>query len=89
MDFAKSAGAREQADRPSARWRRIGTGQKIWLLPDGVQLVFSLRIVPNCNLPNTFWEFVDEPLVNTYFKTIQISKSLSVNAASPLPASAK
>ena len=48
-----------------------GMGQKIWLCRMASGSCFSLRTVPSCNPAEHLWEFVDEPLVNTYFETIE------------------
>ena len=45
-------------------------GQKTWLYQMASGSCFSLRIVP-LQPAEHLWEFVDEPLVNTYFETIQ------------------
>ena len=39
-------------------------------VPDGVRLVFQPSHSPELQPAEHLWEFVDEPLVNTYFETI-------------------
>ena len=40
-------------------------------VPDGVRLVFQPSHSPELQPAEHLWAFVDEPLVNTYFETIQ------------------
>ena len=40
-------------------------------MPDGIRLVFQPSHSPELQPAEHLWEFVDEPLVNTYFKTIE------------------
>jgi len=39
-------------------------------IPDGIRLVFQPPHSPELQPAEHLWEFVDEPLVNIYFKTI-------------------
>ncbi len=70
-DFAKSAGAgrnkRIVLQLDGAGWH----GPENIALPDGIRLVFQPAHSPELQPAEHLWEFVDEPLVNTYFKTIQ------------------
>jgi hypothetical protein len=60
---------RKQAGYPSTRWRRMAWARKPgcagWR-PARVSASHSPELQPAEHL----WEFVDEPLVNTYFETI-------------------
>ncbi len=71
LDFAKSAGAgankRIVLQLDGAGWHGPGN----LAVPDGVRLVFQPSHSPELQPAEHLWEFVDEPLVNTYFKTIQ------------------
>ena len=70
-DFAKSAGAGEkkrivlQLDR--AGWHGPGN----LAVPDGIRLVFQPSHSPELQPAEHLWEFVDEPLVNTCFDSIE------------------
>ena len=70
-DFAKSAGAGEkkrivlQLDR--AGWHGPGN----LAVPDGIRLVFQPSYSPELQPAEHLWEFVDEPLVNTCFDSIE------------------
>src|SRR5271166_3930151 len=71
LDFAKSAGAgankRIVLQLDGAGWH----GPENLAVPDGVRLVFQPSHSPELQPAEHLWEFVDEPLVNTYFETIQ------------------
>lgn len=69
-DFAKSAGAgknkRLVLQLDGAGWH----GPENLTVPDGIRLVFQPAHSPELQPAEHLWEFVDEPLANTYFKTI-------------------
>jgi hypothetical protein len=71
LDFAKSAGAGEnkrivlQLDQ--AGWH----GPKNLAVPDGIHLVFQPSHSPELQPAEHLWAFVDEPLANTCFETIE------------------
>lgn len=69
-DFAKSIGAGENKriilQLDNAGWH----GPENLAVPDGVRLVFQPPHSPELQPAEHLWEFVDEPLVNTYFKTL-------------------
>jgi hypothetical protein len=46
-------------------------GPKNLSLPDGIRLVFQPSHSPELQPAEHLWEFVDEPLANTYFDTIE------------------
>ena len=77
LDFAKSAGAgankRIVLQLDGAGWH----GPENLAVPDGVRLVFQPSHSPGLQPAEHLWEFVDEPLVNTYFKTIQDLEKLA------------
>jgi len=70
-DFAKSAGASENKrivlQLDNAGWH----GPENLAVPDGIRLVFQPSNSPELQPSEHLWEFVDEPLVNTYFETIE------------------
>ena len=70
LDFAKSAGAgakkRIVLQLDGAGWH----GPENLAVPDGVRLVYQPSHSPELQPAEHLWEFVDEPLVNTYFETI-------------------
>jgi len=71
LDFAKSAGAgkskRIVLQLDCAGWH----GPENLIVPDGIRLVFQPSHSPELQPSEHLWEFVDEPLVNTYFETIE------------------
>jgi transposase len=71
VDFAKSAGAGENKrivlQLDNAGWH----GPENLAVPDGIRLVFQPSYSPEVQPAEHLWEFVDEPLVNTYFETIR------------------
>ena len=71
LDFAKSAAAgankRVILQLDGAGWH----GPENLAVPDGIRLVFQPSHSPELQPAEHLWEFVDEPLVNTYFETIQ------------------
>lgn len=70
-DFAKSAAAGENKrivlQLDGAGWH----GPENLTVPDGIRLVFQPAHSPELQPAEHLWEFVDEPLVNTYFETIE------------------
>ena len=70
-DFAKSAGAGEEKrivlQLDGAGWH----GPKNIDVPDGIRLVFQPAHSPELQPAEHLWTFVDEPVVNTYFKSIE------------------
>jgi transposase len=70
-DFAKSAGAgkdkRIVLQLDQAGWH----GPENLALPDGIRLVFQPAHSPELQPAEHLWQFVDEPLVNTHFETIE------------------
>lgn len=70
-DFAKSAGAGKQKrivlQLDNAGWH----GPENLEVPDGIRLVFQPAHSPELQPAEHLWTFVDEPLVNTYFETIE------------------
>jgi transposase len=70
-DFAKSAGAgknkRIVLQLDGAGWH----GPENLAVPDGIRLVFQPPHSPELQPAEHLWEFVDEPLANTYFETIE------------------
>ena len=71
VDFAKSAGAgpnkRIVLQLDNAGWH----GPQNLAAPDGIHLVFQPSHSPEVQPAGHLWEFVDEPLANTYFETIE------------------
>jgi transposase len=69
-DFAKSAGAgpkkRIVLQLGNAGWH----GPQNLVVPEGIRLVFQPPNSPELQPAEHLWAFVDEPLVNTYFETI-------------------
>jgi transposase len=69
-DFAKSVGAgpkkRIVLQLDNAGWH----GPENLRLPDGVRLVFQPSHSPELQPAERLWSFVDEPLANRYFETI-------------------
>jgi transposase len=70
-DFAKSVGAGQSKrivlQLDGAGWH----GPENLTVPDGIRLVFQPAHSPELQPAEHLWEFVDEPLVNTYFETIE------------------
>ncbi len=70
-DFAKSVGAgrkrRIVLQLDNAGWR----GPENLVVPDGIRLVFQPAHSPELQPAEHLWAFVDEPLVNGYFETIE------------------
>ncbi len=70
-DFAKSTGAggnkRIVLQLDGAGWH----GPENLTVPDGIRLVFQPAHSPELQPAEHLWEFVDEPLADTYFKTIE------------------
>ena len=70
-DFAKSIGVGEikravlQLD--NAGWH----GPENLVVPEGIRLVFQPSHSPELQPAEHLWAFVDEPLANTYFETIE------------------
>jgi len=71
LDFAKSAGAGQNKrivlQLDCAGWH----GPENLVVPDGIRLVFQPSYSPELQPSEHLWEFVDEPLVNTYFETVE------------------
>ena len=69
-DFAKSIGVgnkkRAVIQLDQAGWH----GPQNVSLPDGIRLVFQPSHSPELQPAEHLWQFVDEPLANTYFETI-------------------
>jgi hypothetical protein len=71
VDFAKSVGAGEkkrivlQIDR--AGWH----GPEKLAVPDGIRLVYQPAYCPELQPAEHLWQFVDEPLANKCFDTIE------------------
>ena len=69
-DFAKSAGAgrkkRIVLQLDNAGWH----GPENLVVPEGIRLVFQPAHSPELQPAEHLWAFVDEPLVNRYFETI-------------------
>ena len=69
-DFAKSIGVgntkRVVIQLDQAGWH----GPQNLTLPDGIRLVFQPSHSPELQPAEHLWQFVDEPLANTYFETI-------------------
>ena len=69
-DFAKSIGVgnkkRVVIQLDQAGWH----GPQNLSLPDGIRLVFQPSHSPELQPAEHLWQFVDEPLANTYFDTI-------------------
>jgi transposase len=70
-DFAKSAGAgpnkRIVLQLDNAGWH----GPENLTVPDGIRLVFQPAHSPELQPAEHLWPFLDEPLVNRYFHTIE------------------
>ncbi len=70
-NFAKSVGAgrkkRIVLQLDNAGWH----GPKNLAVPDGIRLVFQPAHSPELQPAEHLWAFVDEPLVNRYFETIE------------------
>ncbi len=70
-DFAKSVGAgpkkRIVLQLDNAGWH----GPENLTVPDGIRLVFQPAHSPELQPAEHLWAFVDEPLVNRYFETIE------------------
>ena len=70
-DFAKSAGAgpnkRIVLQLDNAGWH----GPENLTVPDGIRLVFQPAHSPELQPAEHLWPFLDEPLVNRYFETIE------------------
>jgi len=70
-DFAETAGAgaskRIVLQLDNAGWH----GPENLAVPDGLRLVFQPAHSPEAQPAEHLWEFVDEPLVNTYFESIE------------------
>ena len=78
LDFAKSAGAGENKrivlQLDNAGWH----GPENLAVPDGIRLVFQPSHSPGLQPSEHLWDFVDQPLVNTYFETIEnLDKAVS------------
>lgn len=71
VDFAKSAGAgsnkRVVLQLDHAGWH----GPENLAVPDGIRLVFQPAHSPELQPAEHLWEFVDEPLINTHFDSIE------------------
>ena len=69
-DFAQTVGAgaskRIVLQLDNAGWH----GPENLAIPDGVRLVFQPAHSPELQPAEHLWEFVDEPLVNTYFESL-------------------
>jgi len=69
-DFAETAGAgaakRIVLQLDNAGWH----GPESLAVPDGVRLVFQPAHSPELQPAEHLWQFVDEPLVNTYFESL-------------------
>ena len=69
-DFARSVGAgpnkRIVLQLDNAGWH----GPENLRIPEGVRLVHQPPYSPELQPAEHLWEFVDEPLVNTYFETL-------------------
>jgi transposase len=70
-DFAKSVGAgpdrRIVLQLDNAGWH----GPENLAVPDGIRLVFQPAHSPELQPAEHLWAFIDEPLVNRYFQTIE------------------
>ena len=70
-DFAKSTGAGKDkriiVQLDNAGWH---TPENL-AVPDGIRLVFQPAHSPELQPAEHLWSFVDEPLVNTYFETLE------------------
>ena len=71
VDFAKSVGAgakkRIVLQLDNAGWH----GPENLVVPDGIKLVFQPAHSPQLQPAEHLWAFVDEPLANRYFDTIE------------------
>jgi transposase len=77
-DFAKSVGAgpdkRIVLQLDNAGWH----GPENLTVPDGIRLVFQPSHSPELQPAEHLWKFVDEPLVNHHFETIEdLDKAVS------------
>lgn len=70
-DFAKSVGAgrkkRIVLQLDNAGWH----GPENLVVPDGIRLVLQPAHSPELQPAEHLWTFVDEPLINRYFETIE------------------
>jgi hypothetical protein len=70
-DFAKSIGVgdnkRAVLQLDNAGWH----GPENLVVPEGIRLVFQPSHSPELQPAEHLWAFVDEPLANTYFETIE------------------
>jgi len=70
VDFARTVGAgaakRIVLQLDNAGWH----GPENLTIPDGVRLVFQPAHSPELQPAEHLWEFVDEPLVNTFFESL-------------------
>ena len=70
-DFAKTVGAghdkRIVLQLDNAGWH----GPRNLVVPDGIRLVFQPAYSPELQPAEHLWAFVDEPLVNRHFETIE------------------
>ena len=70
-DFAETVGAgpakRVVLQLDNAGWH----GPENLAIPEGVRLVFQPAHSPELQPAEHLWEFVDEPLVNTYFESLE------------------
>ena len=70
-DFAKSIGVgtkkRAVVQLDNAGWH----GPENLAIPDGIRLVFQPPHSPELQPSEHLWSFVDEPLVNKYFETLE------------------
>ena len=78
LDFAKSAGTgpnkRIVLQLDCAGWH----SPENLAVPDGIRLVFQPSHSPELQPSGHLWQFVDEPMVNTYFDTIEhLEKAVS------------
>ena len=70
-DFADTVGA-DAAKRIVLQLDNAGWhGPENLAVPDGVRLVFQPAHSPELQPAEHLWEFVDEPLVNTYFESLE------------------
>src|ERR1700675_5111327 len=71
VDFARSVGAGDDKrivlQLDNAGWH----GPENLAVPDGIRLVFQPAHSPELQPAEHLWPFVDEPLVNRYFETIE------------------
>jgi hypothetical protein len=70
-DFAKSIGVGDKK-RAVIQLDQVGWhGPQNLRLPDGIRLVFQPSHSPELQPAEHLWQFVDEPLANTHFETIE------------------